>query len=178
MVQRPPSSSSGAAGVTPAGGGHAAERSCWPATGTVDRMVSPLRTAALAIAVAVAACSAPPLVPVPPVGVLTRVEVELGHDSTYAPAVTDPTRLAAIAAFVDGRRDSWRPDRELLRLGGTHARLWRDTVLVAVVSLQDGYLRRSQGEAPPLTQPISAEDAATFVRLLGAGRAELEVPAS
>ena len=133
-------------------------------------MMAHLRTAALAAAAA-AACSAPPLVPVPPVGVLTRVEVELGHDSTYAAAVTDPARLAAIAAFVDARRDAWRPDREVLRLGGTHAHLWRDTVLVAVVSLEDGQLRRSQRQAPSLTQPISAEDSAAFARLLGAAAA-------
>jgi hypothetical protein len=116
--------------------------------------------------------------PTPVLTGLTKVEVEIGHDSTFGSPVTDSARLVSITDFVNARRPAWVAGERTLYLGGLHAHLRRDTTLLATVSLQDGTLWLFRGEAPPLKQPITVADAEAFARLLGRGKEGPRPPAS
>ena len=128
----------------------------------------------------VVAC-APPEVSasaVPMVTGLTRVEVEIGHDSTYGTSVADSAGLASITRFVNDRRMAWSPGEQTFWLGGLHAHLRSDTTLVATVSLQDRTLWLFRGDAPSLSQAITPEEAEEFARLLGRETEGPKPPAS
>jgi len=98
---------------------------------------------------------------------VTRIEVSVGDDSCYVAPVTDSTRVLQIIQFINA--ELARPAPALsIGLGGVHAELYRDTVLIA--SFGAGVGRRgfeffAGGSGRAWTAPPAALDA--FLRLLG-----------
>ena len=119
-----------------------------------------------------AACGSDAAPPFRPLGPVARVAVTLNYGRDSLPAITDPARVRAVAAFVDARESGWHVPWAGVRVPRVRATFYRSPTgargVVHNFGAGPGFFEATRHPGDFASRPATDAEIAEFLHLIGA----------